>query len=174
LYLLLFFYMILFLFFSIQIFSQPTYTAADRWCSRKYPNSGFVNNFYQLKLPLLPAFQLNMFRICFRTAYVISTTGLAIMFPYFNQVLGVLGALGFWPLTVYFPVEMYFVQNKIEAWSTIWIVLRTFSFVCLLVTVVSLVGSLEGIISEKLSWEVYTISLKVLHLLSLLLILYIM
>ncbi|AET00869.1 probable amino acid permease 7 isoform X1 [Medicago truncatula] len=134
-----------------QIYSQPTYTAADRWCSRKYPNSGFVNNFYQLKLPLLPAFQLNMLRICFRTAYVISTTGLAIMFPYFNEVLGVLGALGFWPLTIYFPVEMYFVQNKIEAWSTKWIVLRTFSFVCLLVTVVSLVGSLEGIISEKLS-----------------------
>lgn len=73
------------------------------------------------------------------------------MFPYFNEVLGVLGALGFWPLTIYFPVEMYFVQNKIEAWSTKWIVLRTFSFVCLLVTVVSLVGSLEGIISEKLS-----------------------
>jgi len=73
------------------------------------------------------------------------------MFPYFNEVLGVLGALGFWPLTIYFPVEMYFVQNKTEAWSTKWIVLRTFSFVCLLVTVVSLVGSLEGIISEKLS-----------------------
>ncbi|XP_061337573.1 probable amino acid permease 7 [Gastrolobium bilobum] len=134
-----------------QIYSQPTYSAVDRWCSRKYPNSGFVNNFYQLKLPLLPAFRLNMFRICFRTAYVISTTGLAILFPYFNEVLGVLGALSFWPLAIYFPVEMYFVQKKIEAWSTKWIVLRTFSFVCFLVTVVSLAGSLEGIISEKLS-----------------------
>ncbi|WJX65034.1 putative amino acid permease 7 [Trifolium repens] len=134
-----------------QIYSQPIYSAADRWCSRKYPNSGFVNNFYRLKLPMLPAFQLNMLRICFRTAYVISTTGIAIMFPYFNQVLGVLGALGFWPLTIYFPVEMYFVQNKIESWSTKWTFLRIFSFVCFLVSVVSLVGSLEGIISEKLS-----------------------
>ncbi|XP_073221179.1 probable amino acid permease 7 isoform X2 [Cicer arietinum] len=134
-----------------QIYSQPIYSAADRWCSRKYPNSGFVNNFYQMKLPLLPAFQLNVLRICFRTTYVISTTGIAIMFPYFNQVLGVLGAFGFWPLTIYFPVEMYFVQNKIEAWSRKWIVLRTFSLVCFLVTVMSLVGSLEGIISEKLS-----------------------
>ncbi|CAJ2633644.1 unnamed protein product [Trifolium pratense] len=52
---------------------------------------------------------------------------------------------------IYFPVEMYFVHNKIESWSTKWIFLRIFSFVCFLVTVLSLVGSLEGIISEKLS-----------------------
>ena len=134
-----------------QIYSQPIYGAVDRWCSKRYPNSGFVNNFYQLKLPRLPAFQLNMFRICFRTAYVVSTTGLAILFPYFNQVIGVLGALGFWPLAIYFPVEMYFVQRKVEAWSRKWIVLRTFSFICFLVSLLGLIGSLEGIISEKLS-----------------------
>ncbi|CAI8587083.1 unnamed protein product [Vicia faba] len=133
------------------IYSQPTYSAADKWCSRSYPNSRFVNSFYRLKLPFLPDFQINMSRICTRTVYVISTTGLAIMFPYFNQVLGVLGAIGFWPLTIYFPVEMYFVQNKVEAWSTKWITLRILSFVCFLITVVSLVGSLEGIISQKLS-----------------------
>ncbi|KAJ1415530.1 Amino acid transporter, transmembrane domain [Sesbania bispinosa] len=134
-----------------QIYSQPIYSAVDRWCRRNYPNSNFVNHFYQLSLPLLPAFQINMLRICFRTIYVISTTGLAILFPYFNQVLGVLGALGFWPLAIYFPVEMYFVQHRVEAWSTKWIALRTFSFVCFLVSLMGLIGSLEGIISEKLS-----------------------
>ncbi|KAK7277009.1 hypothetical protein RIF29_18158 [Crotalaria pallida] len=134
-----------------QIFSQPIFSAADRWCSRKYPNSGFVNNLYRLKLPLLPAFQLNLFRICFRTAYVISTTGLAILFPYFNQVLGVLGAISFWPLAIYFPVEMYFVQKKIGAWSRKWVVLRTFSFVCFIVSLMGLVGSIEGIIISHLA-----------------------
>ncbi|KAJ1390347.1 Amino acid transporter, transmembrane domain [Sesbania bispinosa] len=133
-----------------QIFCQPIYSAVDRWCSRKFPDSGFVNNFYKVKLPLLPGFQLNLFRFCFRTTYVISTTGLAILFPYFNQVLGVLGAINFWPLAIYFPVEMYFVQQKIEAWSRKWIVLRTFSSVCFLITVVGLIGSLEGIVREKL------------------------
>ncbi|KAJ1410855.1 Amino acid transporter, transmembrane domain [Sesbania bispinosa] len=102
-------------------------------------------------LHLVGGYQINMLRICFRTIYVISTTGLAILFPYFNQVLGVLGALGFWPLAIYFPVEMYFVQHRIEAWSTKWIALRTFSFVCFLVSLMGLIGSLEGIISEKLS-----------------------
>lgn len=137
--------------FSVQIYSQPIFSAAEKWSSRKFPNSGFVNNFHKLKLPLLPSLQLNLFKFMFRTVYVISTTGLAILFPYFNDVLGVLGALNFWPLAIYFPVEMYFVQKKIQAWSRKWIVLRTFSFACFLVTFVGLVGSLEGIISKKLS-----------------------
>lgn len=108
---------------------------------------------------MLPSFQINSFKIVFRTIYVISTTGLAILFPYFNQVLGVLGALSFWPLAIYFPVEMYFVQKKIEAWSRRWIVLRCFSFVCFLVTMVGLIGSLEGIVSEKLGWMRFIIML---------------
>ncbi|KAL0000372.1 hypothetical protein SO802_014153 [Lithocarpus litseifolius] len=134
-----------------QIFSQPIFAFAEGWFAKKFPNSGFVNKFYTFKLPLLPEFQLKLLRLCFRTAYVISTTGIAMLFPYFNSVLGLLGALNFWPLTIYFPVEMYFVQKKIGAWTRKWIVLRTFSFVCFLVTVVGFIGSLEGLISAKLS-----------------------
>ncbi|KAL0310906.1 UNVERIFIED_CONTAM: putative amino acid permease 7 [Sesamum angustifolium] len=88
-----------------QVYSQPVFAYAERWFAEKFPQSRFINKFYTCKLPLLPAFQLNMLRLCFRTAYVISTTGIAMVFPYFNQVLGVLGALNFWPLAVYFPVE---------------------------------------------------------------------
>lgn len=135
---------------SLQIYSQPIFSAVEKWSFNKFPNSGIVNNNYKLKLPLLPNLQLNLFKFLFRTVYVITTTGLAILFPYFNQVLGVLGALNFWPLAIYFPVEMYFVQNKVQAWSKKWIVLRSFSFLCFLVTVVGLIGSLEGIISQKL------------------------
>ncbi|XP_050369759.1 LOW QUALITY PROTEIN: probable amino acid permease 7 [Argentina anserina] len=134
-----------------QVFSQPVFAVAERWFSNKYPNSAFVNKFYSFKIPMFPRFQVNLFRLCFRTVYVISTTGIAMLFPYFNQVLGVLGALNFWPLAIYFPVEMYFVQKKIGIWTKKWIVLQTFSFVCFLVTVVGLIGSIEGLISAKLS-----------------------
>ncbi|KAM2046976.1 hypothetical protein ACFX1T_005699 [Malus domestica] len=134
-----------------QIFSQPVFAVAERWSRKKYPSSGFVNNFYSIKVPLLPRFQVNPFRLCFRTVYVVSTTAIAMVFPYFNQVLGVLGALNFWPLAIYFPVEMYFVQKKIGAWTKTWVVLRTFSIACFLVTVVGVIGSVEGLISAKLS-----------------------
>ncbi|KAF7831231.1 putative amino acid permease 7 isoform X1 [Senna tora] len=134
-----------------QIYSQPIYCGADKWCMRRFPNSVFMNKSFKVKLPLLPAFHFNLFRLCFRSVYVISTTILAILFPYFNQVLGVLGALNFWPLIVYFPVEMYFVQKQVQAWTTQWILFRAFSFFCFFISLVGLIGSLEGIVSEKLS-----------------------
>ncbi|KAG5550925.1 hypothetical protein RHGRI_009373 [Rhododendron griersonianum] len=134
-----------------QVFSQPVFAYVEGWFSWKFPNSGFVNNFYSFKLPLIPAFQLNPLRLCFRTTYVVSTTVIAMIFPYFNQVLGVLGALNFWPLAIYFPVKMYFVQKKIGAWTTKWVVLQTFSIACLIVSILAFIGSVEGLISAKLS-----------------------
>eukprot|EP00262_Sarcandra_glabra_P021393 TRINITY_DN9035_c0_g1_i1.p1 TRINITY_DN9035_c0_g1~~TRINITY_DN9035_c0_g1_i1.p1 ORF type:complete len:436 (+),score=43.60 TRINITY_DN9035_c0_g1_i1:110-1309(+) len=134
-----------------QVYSQPVFGFVDGWFAEKFPESAFVNNFYPIQIPFLPAYRVNPLRLCFRTAYVITTTGIAMLFPYFNSVLGVLGALNFWPLAVYFPVEMYFVQRKIGAWTRKWVILQTFSLICLLVTMVALVGSIEGLISEKLS-----------------------
>ena len=128
------------------MFSQPVFAVVERWFKRKYPSSGFVNNLYSIKLPLVPLVQLNPLKLCFRTAYVLSTTGIATMFPYFNQVLGLKGALMFWPMAVHFPVEMHFVQNKIRPWTRKWLVLRTLSCFCFLVTLAGVIGSLEGLI----------------------------
>ena len=134
-----------------QVYSQPLFANVERWFVEKFPSSTFVNDNHTLKLPLLPEIRLNLLRLCFRSVYVVLTTAIAMLFPYFNQVLGVIGGLNFWPLSIYFPVEMYFKQMNIEAWTTKWVVLRTFSMFCLLVTLFALVGSIEGLISAKLS-----------------------
>ncbi|KAI8014910.1 putative amino acid permease 7 [Camellia lanceoleosa] len=136
---------------AYQVFSQPQFAMVERWAAEKFPSSGFVNDNYILVLPLLPAFRLNLFRLCFRTAYVASTTGVAIIFPYFNQVLGVAGTLNFWPLIVYFPVEMYIVQKNIGKWTRKRITLHIYSSICLLVATFALVGSIEGLITAKYS-----------------------
>ncbi|KAK2982300.1 hypothetical protein RJ640_004945 [Escallonia rubra] len=93
-----------------QVFSQPQFAIVEKWFTQIFPNSGVLNHNHTLKLPSLPTLRFNLLRLCFRTAYVASTTGIAIMFPYFNQVVAVAGAFTFWPLVIYFPVEMYFVQ----------------------------------------------------------------
>ncbi|KAL1820864.1 hypothetical protein ACET3Z_015733 [Daucus carota] len=134
-----------------QVFSQPVFAFAERWFNEKFPNNDFMTKFYDLKLPFLPAFQLSLFRICFRSAYVVTTTGIGMVFPYFNEILGVLGALNLWPLAVYFPVEMYLLQKKIGAWTTKWVALQCFSMVCLLVTIVALIGSVQGLIRARTS-----------------------
>ncbi|KAF7016903.1 hypothetical protein CFC21_030422 [Triticum aestivum] len=133
-----------------QVYSQPIYQFADRHFAERYPGSGFVNDFHTVKVPLLPPYRVNLLRVCFRTAYVASTTAVAIFFPYFNEILALLGALNFWPLAIYFPVEMYFIQRKVPRWSTRWLLLQGFSTVCLLISAFALVGSIQGVISQKL------------------------
>ncbi|KAL5737274.1 hypothetical protein ACOSP7_030035 [Xanthoceras sorbifolium] len=134
-----------------QVYSQPLFGNVERWISDKYPHIGFINDEFSLKLPLTPPFRLNLLRLCFRTVYVVCTTAIAMIFPYFNQVIGVIGAINFWPLTIYFPVEMYLKQRNVESWTAKWAMLRIFTYGCLLVTVFALVGSMEGLISAKLS-----------------------
>lgn len=73
------------------------------------------------------------------------------VFPYFNEILGLLGALNLWPLAIYYPVEMYKKQRKIDAWSTKWVVLQIFSSVLMVVSIVALIGSIAGVIDAKMS-----------------------
>ncbi|CAD6261911.1 unnamed protein product [Miscanthus lutarioriparius] len=136
-----------------QMFSQQIFTFADRSFAARFPNSAFVNKSYAVKVPGVPAswsYRLNLQRVCFRTAYVASTTGLALLFPYFNEVLGVLGAIIFWPLAVYLPVEMYCVQRGVRPWTRTWVALQAFSAVCFVVGTFAFVGSVEGVIRKRL------------------------
>ncbi|KAH7860001.1 hypothetical protein Vadar_008047 [Vaccinium darrowii] len=132
-----------------QVFSQPLFADLEKLIAEKFPNSGFIHENYVLRAPVLPAFRVNFLRLCFRTAYVAFITGIAIAFPYFNQVVGVAGSLNFWPLVIYFPVEMYIAQMDIRAWTRKWVVLRVFTIVCLMVTLFALVGSIEGLIKAR-------------------------
>lgn len=70
------------------------------------------------------------------------------MLPFFNDIMGLLGAFIFWPLTVYFPVEMHIAQNRIPRFSRRWIALNVLSFVCLIVSLVAAAGSIQGIAKE--------------------------
>ncbi|KAJ0801958.1 putative amino acid transporter, transmembrane domain-containing protein [Helianthus annuus] len=133
-----------------QLYSQPVFASVERWLTQKFPDTEFFERFHELKLPLLPVFRFNMFRLCFRTAYVATTTAIAMLFPFFNEILGVLGALNLWPLSIYFPVEMYIVQRKVKPWSRKWVVLEIFHGVLMVVSVVAFVGSVTGLIQAKM------------------------
>ncbi|GJY71042.1 probable amino acid permease 7 isoform X1 [Tanacetum coccineum] len=132
-----------------QIYSQTLYAIAERWYAEKFPESLLLTDIQNLKVSLLPEFRVNSLRLCFRTTYVIFTMSVAMLFPYFNEVLAFAGSITFWPLTIYFPVEMYFVFKKIKRWSGKWILLRIYSTFSLIVSVFNLVGSLEGLIAKR-------------------------
>ncbi|KAM3233558.1 hypothetical protein P3L10_018917 [Capsicum annuum] len=66
-------------------------------------------------------YNANYFRMLWRTAHVIVTAVIAMIFPFVNAILGLIGAASFYPLTVYFPIEMHIAQKKIPKYSFTWI-----------------------------------------------------
>lgn len=129
------------------MFSQPLYASIEKVFAKKYPNSRFV----QRELKQLPVLRLNLMRLCLRTAYVVFTTGCAILFPYFNQIVGVAGAINFWPIVVYFPVEMYLVQKNIGPWTAKSIAFRIYCFATFIVILFAFVGSVKSLIEARFS-----------------------
>ncbi|XP_051134986.1 probable amino acid permease 7 [Andrographis paniculata] len=130
-----------------QVFTQPMYASIEKFFTEKYPNSAFVHG----QLKQMPGLRLNLMRLCLRTSYVGLTTGFSMLFPYFNQVVGVAGAVNFWPVVVYFPVEMYLAQKNIAPRTRKAILLRIYSFVTLAVILFAFVGSIKSLIAARFS-----------------------
>lgn len=139
---------------AFQVFCQPLFAFVEEWVSLSFPKSQLIHKQYTITLPFYgPSYHLNIFRLVWRTTFVIFTTLSSMLLPFFNDILGVLGALAFWPLTVYFPVEMYIVQSKTQRWSLKWLLLQGLSFFCLLISLAALVGSIQGVIEDLKSYK---------------------
>ncbi|CAK8573807.1 unnamed protein product [Lathyrus sativus] len=138
---------------AFQLFSQPIYSAVENWSSKRWPQSELIIKEYPIRIPLIGLWRMNMFKLIWRTVYVTIITMIAITFPFFNSVVGLLGAISFFPLTVYFPIEMYLTRAKVRKYSLIWTAMKVLSVVCLAVTLVAAVGSVVGIISELKTYK---------------------
>lgn len=135
---------------AYQVYCQPLFAFVENTANRYFPESGFINNNFEIPIPFggYKPYKLNLFRLVWRTAFVCMTTVVAMLMPFFNDVVGILGAFGFWPLTVYFPVEMYIVQKKIPKWSTRWVSLQILSLACLIISVCAAAGSFAGVVLD--------------------------
>ncbi|KAA0052203.1 hypothetical protein IC582_015975 [Cucumis melo] len=136
---------------AYQVFCQPLFAFIEKYASNRFPDSQFINEDINIPIPGFRPFKLNLFRLVWRTIFVIITTLVSMLLPFFNDIVGLLGALGFWPLTVYFPVEMYIAQKKIPKWSTRWISLQILSMACLIITIAAAAGSVAGVIQDSKS-----------------------
>jgi hypothetical protein len=121
------------------VYSQPAFVLVERRFG------GSAGGVYDVEVPMLGWRRVNVFKLCFRTAYVAATTALAVWFPYFNQVAGLLGAFTYWPLAIHFPVQMYIEHAKVMPGTTRWLAIQAFSATCLLVCAFASVGSAVGV-----------------------------
>ncbi|KAL7118545.1 hypothetical protein ACP275_02G008900 [Erythranthe tilingii] len=143
---------------AYQVYCQPLFAFVEKWSAAKWSRSNFVTAEYDIPVPFFGVYQLNFFRVVWRTCFVVLTTLIAMLMPFFNDVVGILGALGFWPLTVYFPVEMYIAKNKIGRWTSRWIGLQMLSMACLLVSVAAAVGSVAGVVLDLQTYKPFKTS----------------
>ncbi|KAL2893476.1 Amino acid permease 1 [Bienertia sinuspersici] len=80
------------------------------------------------------------------TALVMAVTVFtAMMFPFFNAVLGLMGSIAFFPLTVYLPVRMHLTQVNLKIGGLKWCALQGLCLVAFVVSIISAVGSVADI-----------------------------
>ncbi|KAK4276944.1 hypothetical protein QN277_015030 [Acacia crassicarpa] len=139
---------------AYQVFCQPIFGFVESMSKERWPESKLITGEHAVKIPISAGtYYLNFFRLFWRTAYVIITAVIAMIFPFFNDFLGLIGSLSFWPLTVYFPIEMYIKQSQIQRGSFTWIWLKILSWVCLVVSIISAAGSIQGLCQDLKKYQ---------------------
>ncbi|KAL6778543.1 Amino acid permease 5 [Auxenochlorella protothecoides] len=93
------------------------------------------------------------FRIVFRSAYVAFVAFISVCLPFFSDIVGLIGAIGFWPATVFYPIEMYIRYRK--PGPTARYALEALNVLCFLVTVCAIAGSVQLIVADSADYEVF-------------------
>ncbi|KAF3447428.1 hypothetical protein FNV43_RR12614 [Rhamnella rubrinervis] len=142
---------------AYQVFCQPIFGFVESRCSKRWPESKLVTSEYAVNIPFHGVYYLNWFRVIWRSLYVILTAVMAMIFPFFNDFVGLLGAASFYPLTVYFPIEMYIAQSKPPKYSFTWIWLKILSWACLIVSIIAAAGSIQGLAQSVKKYKPFKI-----------------
>ncbi|KAL8128978.1 hypothetical protein V2J09_018133 [Rumex salicifolius] len=140
---------------AYQVFVQPLFGFVESTCQQAWPQSEFINRNHLINIPCVGVYPLNLFRLTWRTIYVIITAVTAMLLPFFNSFLGLIGAVAFWPLTVYLPIEMHIVQKNVKRGSLKWVFLKLLTVVCFFVCLVAAVGSVEGLVTSVQGYKLF-------------------
>ncbi|GAU13211.1 hypothetical protein TSUD_234180 [Trifolium subterraneum] len=119
---------------EIQVFSQPLLAFVENWTARRWSHNEVFTEYG------LPAFHP-----LWRASYVVFTTCIAMAMPSFTDIIGILGAFGFWPLAVYFPITMYLSEKKIQKWTKSWVGHQMLNGCVLLISIFAAIGSIVGL-----------------------------
>ncbi|EEF52200.1 amino acid transporter, putative [Ricinus communis] len=138
---------------AYQVFCQPIFSFMEKNSRQRWPENKFITTEYAINIPFLGVYYLSTFRLVWRTLYVIVTAIVAMILPFFNDFLGLIGAAAFWPLTVYFPIEMYITRTRIPKFSSTWIWLKILTLACLVVSLLAAAGSVEGLINSLKTYK---------------------
>lgn len=135
---------------AYQVFAQPIFSRFEREISSQWPEAKFLHKTYSVRVPfaLAEPLSFSLSKVVLRSVLILFTTLVAMLVPFFNAVLGLIGSIGFWPLTVYFPVNMHIARKNIKRGQPKWMLLQGLSFFCLLISIGTSIGSIADIINS--------------------------
>ena len=124
---------------AYQVWSQPHFVMVEEWLDRAI---------FKERVPYW------VVRVGYRVFYVCVVTFLAVLLPFFNAVLGFVGAIGFWPMTVYFPVWCWRrVYKPKPAFNALLWAVDVFSLV---VTLAVIAASVESMLQAAKKTELWS------------------
>ncbi|XP_049937245.1 amino acid permease 8-like isoform X2 [Nymphaea colorata] len=134
---------------AYQVYAQPVFPLIENWVAARCPSSSIFAKVYRINMPTAnTAVELSALKLLSRSVFIVLITTVAMVVPFFNEFIGLLGAVTFYPLTVYFPVSMYMVQDNVERGSSKWLTLKLLDFFALVVCLLAAVGSVAGIVDS--------------------------
>ncbi|KAL6777626.1 hypothetical protein ACKKBG_A15000 [Auxenochlorella protothecoides x Auxenochlorella symbiontica] len=146
---------ILHLLSAYQVYSQPVFAALERALlpardplgATKAGQALVVSETHPVVTPdhSEPAWPA---RLVLRSAYVVLATALAALLPCFSQILGLIGALLFWPAGVYFPITLYLQVTGRRGWQRC--VLLTLTILLFFVSLAVAGAAVHGLVLEVL------------------------
>lgn len=116
---------------AYQVFSQPVFVTCEGALCKWFPNSVGAMNKRVLSLLL-------------RSIYVGFTTLVSCVLPFFASIVGLIGAMVFWPCAVLFPILMYTKVRQVS--RRMWYLLHSINVVMFVISAVAVVGSLQSIV----------------------------
>ncbi|CAN6475673.1 unnamed protein product [Victoria cruziana] len=135
--------MVIHLIGAYQVYAQPAFAQLESLVSKAWPGTSTNLEF---SLPMTETMvNLSPARLIIRALFVAFTTVVAMIMPFFNAVLGLLGAVTFWPLTVMFPLAMHMRRVNIKRGTFQWYKLQALSTVTLIISILAAIGSLAGL-----------------------------
>ncbi|XP_021723936.1 lysine histidine transporter 1-like [Chenopodium quinoa] len=116
---------------SYQVFAMPVFD--------------MLESFLVLKMKCKPSSAL---RLMTRTTYVGITMFIAIAFPFFGSLLGVLGGVAFAPTSFYIPCIIWLIICKPKRYSLSWFLNWTFIIFGVMLTILAPIGAIRDIIVQ--------------------------
>jgi proton-coupled amino acid transporter len=125
------------------VWSQPFFAFFEQWADRAEARTG--------RRPC--GVSALAFRVSFRTLFVVLGTLLACAIPSLGIILGLAGALAFWPATVLFPIVCWiavFKPRPAVRWA-----LQGLNLACFVVTAMTAVSGVQQIVVQASSFKIF-------------------